>query len=376
MKFSCSKEKLLKAIQVVQRAVSAKSTLINLTGIYIEAQSDKLIFLATDNEILIQYEVSLTVEQTGKALLPAKYLVDLVRRLPNTEITIEQKTPEQVFIFHYGSSQIQLIGMDPTDYPEFPAIHDEQRLYIVADSFQNMIAKVSTASTTDTMRPIFTGIYLETNKEKQLNMVATDTHRLAFSSINLPEQVREIEPTSLVIPTKALTEITRLIEDEDEFITIKIGKNQVLFELGEIHILTRIIEGKFPDYKQVIPNNYSTRIKANTQLLLEAVDRATILAQNNSKIYSNVLKITTKGDTLIIEARSQEIGQAYEELPIYLEGEEIEINFNGRYLLDALRVIEAKEVYFDFTGVLSPGIFRPADSSNFLYLVLPVRNNI
>lgn len=371
MKFTCSKTDLLHGLQIVQRAVAARSTNPILTGIFLEAQSDKLIFRSTDQELLIQYELPLQPESTGQALLPARYLVDLVRRLPNMEITIEQKLPDQLYIFRYGNSEVQLIGMDPEEFPRLPGAEYETEFQLQGFAFQNMIRQVNTAAAIDSMRPIFTGIFLEIEDEK-LNMVATDTHRLAFSSVKLPAG-EEITPTSLVIPTKTLLEITRLIEDEEENINVQIGANQVFFQIGRIQIITRIIEGKFPNYRQVIPDNHLTRIKVSTKLLLEGVDRATLMAQNSGKLHTSVLKITAEGNTLILEAKSQEVGQVYEEIPIYLEGEPIEINFNGRYLLDGLRVIDTDEVYFDLTGAISPGIFRPGDGRDNLYLVLPVR---
>lgn len=376
MKFTCPKDKLVKAIQIVQRAVAAKTTTANLTGIYLEAQNNKLVFRATDREIMIQYEVPLEIQQPGKALLPARYLGDLVRRLPNIDISVEQQLPDQIFLFRYGNSQTQLIGMDPEDYPSMPSQEYTQSIQIQANSFREMIHQVSSASATDSMRPIFSGIYLETSANQQLNMVATDTHRLAYTSKKLPEPLNMEEMVSLVIPTRTLMEITRLIEDDEALIKMLISSNQVIFIFDSITIVTRVIDGQFPNYQQVIPDSYTTRIKANTQLLYEGVDRATLLAQDKNKFASNVLKLTTKGDTLILESYSQEVGRAYEEIPVFLEGEDIEIRFNGRYLLDALKSISAEEVYLDLIGNLNPGVFRPADGRDYLYLVLPVRSAV
>lgn len=376
MNFSCPKEKLQAAIQIVQRAVASKTTVPNLTGVFIEAQEEKLIFRATDREILIQYELPLPVKRTGQALLSARYLFDLVRKLPNMDITVEQQLPEQLFVFKYGKSKTQLIGMDPSDYPDLPVLERQQEIQVNAGDFRRTIQQVSSAVAVDNLRPIFSGIYLETKDGNSINMVATDTHRLAYSSLSLPEQGAVNSSLSLIIPSKTLMEVTRLLEDEEDLLTIAVDSNQVVFEFDSITIVSRIIEGKFPNYRQVIPDKYSTRIKANTKSFFEGVDRATLLAQDSGKLASSVLKIATKGDTLILEARSQEVGRAYEEIPIYLEGEDVEIKFNGRYLLDALKVIDAEEVYFDLTGTVSPGVFRPADGRNYLHLVLPVRSSI
>lgn len=375
MKFACEKDPLLKAIQVVQKGIASKTTISTLNCIYIEARKDQLIFRGTDTEILIQYIIPLEVEKEGKALLPARYLSDLVRRLPNTEITIEQRGNENIFTFYYGNSKTQLIGMNPEDYPNMPVLEEGKKLVLPSFVLDNMVKQVSSAASLDNLRPVFNGILVETNSLGELNFVATDTHRMAYSSYKLTGKTDELPIVSLILPSRSLMEITRLTDEENNLITITAGANQVLFEMENINIITRIIEGKFPNYQQVIPKDYTTRIKANTKLLREAVDRATLLAQEQSKFFANVLKISSRGDTLILEGRSQEIGQAHEEVPIYLEGEQVEVNFNGRYLLDALKIIEEDEVYFDLTGNLSPGIFRPTDEKKYLYLILPVRSN-
>ncbi|HHW06800.1 MAG TPA: DNA polymerase III subunit beta [Clostridia bacterium] len=376
MKFTCPKDKLLKAIQIVQRAVATRTTAPYLSCILLEAGPDQVVFRATDREIMIQYEIPVEVVQEGKALLPARYLGDLVRRLPNMDITLEQQLPDQVFLFRYGNSQTQLIGMDPEDYPAMPSLAYNQSFEIQAGIFQKMVHQVSSASAVDSIRPIFSGIYLESTGNQQLNLVATDTHRLAYTSTKLPVPLNGDQPISIVIPTKTLLEVTRLAEDEESMIKVFIGGNQVIFLIDTVTVVTRVIEGQFPNYRQVIPETYTTRIKANTQLLYEGVDRATLLAQDSNKFASNVLKLTTKGETLILESFSQEIGRAYEEIPVFLQGEELEIRFNGRYLLDALKAVDAEEVYLDLTGNLNPGVFRPADGRDYLYLVLPVRSGV
>ncbi|MFA5536159.1 MAG: DNA polymerase III subunit beta [Bacillota bacterium] len=375
MKFVCEKDQLLKAIQTVQRAVAAKTTISTLNCIYIEAKEDHLIFRGTDSEIMIQYIIPLKVEREGKALLPARYLADLVKKLPNIEIVVEQKEKEHIYIFYYGNSKTQLIGMNPEEYPELPSLEKEDSIIIPSYFLENMVRQVSSAAALDTLRPVFSGILIEIKAQGDLNLVATDTHRLAYSSHKITDNGDGFSDISLILPSRSLIEITRLIDEENKLISITSGFNQVLFELGNITIITRVIEGKFPNYEQVIPKNYTTRIKANTKLLREAVDRATLLAQEQGKYFANVLKLSSQGNVLVLEGRSQEIGLAYEEIPVYLEGEQIEVNFNGRYLLDALKIIEEEEVYFDLTGNLSPGVFRPADGKKYLYLILPVRSN-
>ncbi|MGI6552404.1 MAG: DNA polymerase III subunit beta [Bacillota bacterium] len=370
MKFSCPKEKLLNGIQTVQRAVSSRTTVTLLTGIYLETSGNNLIFRGTDLEIFIEYILPAEILAEGKTVLPARFLHDLVRRLPDGDLRIEQPPGEQSLVFHYGKSQVRINGMDPTDFPHLPAINQPQKLQISAPSFHDLVGKVNTASSTDITRPVFSGIYVETEEDGFLTMVATDTHRLAYAKTPLP--TREKINFSFIAPTRSLMEISRLTE-EKEILNIVAGTNQASFQTDGLTITTRLIEGDFPMYRQVIPEAYSTRIRVNTSLLYDTLDRAVLLAREDIRSRSHAVYLKTAGNTLVIQSQSPEIGTIYEEIPIYLEGEDMEIAFNGKYLTDALKSMETEEVYFDLTGALSPGIFRPVNNDDFLYLILPVR---
>ena len=370
MKFSCSKEKLLYGIQTVQKAVSSRTTVPLLTGIYLEVSGNKLIFRGTDLEIFIECILEVQVLEEGKTILPARFLHDLVRRLPEVDLHIEQPAGEKSLVFYYGQSQARINGMDATDFPQLPTINQPQQLEIPTPVFHDLVKKVHTASSTDITRPVFSGIYVETEDEEFLTMVATDTHRLAYAKAPLPDEERA--DFSFIVPTRSLLEISRLTEEEESLIIVA-GKNQASFQTGNLTMTTRLIEGDFPLYRQVIPEDHSTRIRVNISLLYETIDRAILLARDEAKIRSHAVFLKTMGNTLIVESQSPEIGTIHEEIPIYLEGEDMEIAFNGKYLTDALKSMETEEAYFDLTGALSPGIFRPVDNDHFLYLILPVR---
>ena len=239
-----------------------------------------------------------------------------------------------------------------------------------ADLFINAIKQVSIAASHDISRPIFTGILLEFSDNNILKLVATDTYRLAYREIILPGTL--VNNFSCIIPSRALGEIGKIFWSDDNQIEISFADNQVLFKVDSTILVSRLIEGQFPNYNQVIPKDYSSRIRVLTKDLLNSAERASLLARDEFKNRSNVIKLNISGNNLTVTSKSAEVGNLHEELPIYL-GEPAEIAFNARYLIDVLKVIDQEEIHLDLTGSLSPGIIRPAEDKHVLFLVLPIR---
>jgi len=258
--------------------------------------------------------------------------------------------------------------MHPEEFPVIPEIDNNLNLILKAAVFKNMVKQVSFSTAVDENRPIFTGILVVVENDT-LKMIATDTHRLAYRTGIIDSSITSSWQS--IIPAKALIEVSRLIQEENESLQIILTDNQVLFRFGDISLITRLIEGQFPNYKQVIPASCKTKIRIPTKALLEAVERASLLAREGS----NVIKIKTQGNTLIITSSSQDLGKVYEEIDIEIQGEETQIAFNSRYLIDVLKVIDSEEILMELTGSLSPGVLRPVETSNYLYLILPVRLN-
>jgi DNA polymerase III subunit beta len=368
MRILCSRENLAYGVQVVQRAVSSKSTLPILSGILIKTENNRLNLTATDLELGIHCSIPVQVIEEGSAVLPARLFSEIVRKLPDSPIELEMDPGSKTLTVHYNPSQFTLNGMDPDEYPLIPEMDENINISLKAPIYKSMVKQIAFASASDENRPIFTGILFIVENDV-IKMVATDTHRLAYRT-STTETENEL-PWQSIIPAKALVEVSRLLKDEDQTIQISMTENQVLFRFGEISLISRLIEGQFPNYKQVIPTSCKTKVRINTRALLEAVERASLLAKDGS----NVIKLKSQESVLIVTSTSSELGKVYEEVSIEIQGEEAQIAFNSRYLIDALKVIDSEEILIELTGSLSPGIIRPVEFNNYIYLILPVRTN-
>ncbi len=367
MKIRCEKTDLVNGVQVVQRAVSTKNTLPILGGILLETKSNSdLIFKATDLEMGIKCAVSAEIIKPGSVVLPSKYFSELVRKLPDIPITLE--SDHHAVNIKYGESQIIINGFDPEEFPVLPSISSGNSFTMPGNLFKNMIRQVSIAVSRDESRPVFTGILTEISENK-IRFVSTDTHRLAYKT----EQLETNSQTRAdIIPGKTLVEVSRLT-GENEPLTISFDKNQVLFQISNVSLVSRLIEGPFPDYKQVIPKKYSTHVRVETKSFLQVVERASLLSTEDGTKKTNVVKISFSDNNLIINLNSPDVGRLREKIPAYIEGEDLEIAFNSKYLLDVLKVIDDEEIYMELSGSLSPGIIKPVTKENYCYLILPVR---
>ncbi|MDS1029829.1 DNA polymerase III subunit beta [Bacillota bacterium LX-D] len=373
MKINIRQDELLAGVQVVQRAISSKSTLPILNGIYLSAQNGLLYLRATDLEIGIEYSVAVEVIEEGTTVLPAKYFAEIVRKLPNMEITLENKEDSNLFKITYGTSEVELNTYDHKEYPVLPKIEGLYNLQVNPELLVNAIKFVSIAASSDASRPIFTGILLEITERGFINLVATDTHRLAYRQVNFNNESAENLNLSLIIPSRALNELSRIIRPEEEILEIQIAEKLTLFKTQNVMLISRLIEGQFPEYQEVIPKEFTSQIRVLTKGFRDSLERAALLSKDDLKTRSNVIKLNAQGNTLTISSQSAEIGKIHEEIPIYLNGEEIEIAFNAKYLIDVLRVMDQEEIYLNLKGALSAGVIKPTDNNNYLFLVLPVR---
>lgn len=371
---NCQKEDLVYGVQVVSRAVSNKNTLPVLSGIMLTAQDNTLTFRATDLEMAIECSIDVEVIENGTVILQGKYFNEIVRKLPSGLINIKSTNNYGIEI-KYDKSNLNMHGFDPEEFPLFPNISGIVHGSIDQDLFKNMIKQVSIATSHDEARPVFTGILMEI-EENEVTMVATDTHRLALRK-GLWKGDLIKEKVSFIVPSRTMIEVARIIGDETEPLYITVSENQVYFKTGNISLISRLIDGQYPAYNQVIPSNTlnKSKIRVRTKKLLEAGERASLLARDELKEKSSVIKITVNDSNMVINSNSAEIGKIHEEINIFLDGELTEIAFNSKYLIDALKVIDAEEIKIDLTGPLSPGIIRPVEGENYLYLILPVRTS-
>ncbi|MDD2212003.1 MAG: DNA polymerase III subunit beta [Clostridia bacterium] len=366
MKITATKENLLLGVSAVQKAVSTKTTLQILTCIKLEVQKDKLYFSATDLEIGIQCHVPIEVMEEGATVVPAKYFFEIVRKLPDSLITLETVN-ENELVIKYENSQLNFKTLPADDFPELPDIDSEYELTITAAELKQMIRQIVFACSTDERRPLFTGVLCEVENDN-FRMISTDTHRLALKQGKIETKAAKL--LSFIIPAKILSELARLVQNDEEICYINISKNLATFLLDNILVVCRLLEGQFPNYRQVVPTQYNLKIKTKTKLLSEAVERISLFSADNN---TNTVKMKIEGSLLTIFSQS-ELGQGYEQIEIKSDGEPVEIALNYRYLLDVFKVIDDEFLTIEFTGSLSPGIIRPLDNDNFLYLILPVRS--
>lgn len=366
MKISCSKDELLAGVNAVQRAVSAKNTLPILQGIYLKAENSILQFEATDLEIGIRYQIAVNILEEGIVVLPARLFSEIVRKLPDTEITLESN--EKIVKLNYLESDLTLNGYDPEEFPEISDIADSEEINIPSSTFRSMIRQTIFACATEETRPVFTGILMQIEGES-IQLVSTDTHRLAFSKSIIP---RNQNGFMGIIPSKTMQEIYRLLGDE-QVLTIKYNKTRVIFSFASIEIMTRLIEGQFPSYKQVIPKTCNTKLFLNTKKFMDSVERASLLARDNY-LKTNTVRFSIEESKLTINQHS-EIGKINEQMDIQQDGEGLSISFNAKYILDVLKVIETENILMEASGSFSPCIVRPEnDEENYLCLILPLRS--
>lgn len=367
MKITSTKDNLAYGVQVCQRVVSSKNPLPVLSGILLKAEEGSLTFTATDLEVGIECTVPMNTEEKGAVVLPARIFGEVVRKLPDVNISLQVDKTNFVTSIKYGHSEFNLLGLSAEDFPILPSIDSNSVITIKQDLFKNMIKQVIFAASADDNRPIFTGALMEIEGDT-VRLIATDTHRLAFRSAKLVNNESGLQKT-VIIPGKTLNELNRVMNGEGEEVKISFGENQVVFELPGTRLISRLIEGQFPNYKQVIPQGCKTKIKIKTRQLLEAVERASLLAKEGS----NFIKLTVSEGNLVINSNSPEIGKIEEQLAIVMEGEETQIAFNSKYLIDVLKVLDSEEILLELTGSLSPGIIKQTEGENYIYLILPIR---
>ncbi|QGG46985.1 DNA polymerase III subunit beta [Heliorestis convoluta] len=368
MEFSCTRQELTEGVSAVLRAVSARPPIPILTGIYMEVQESHLRLLATDMELGIEYTIPIRATQTGTTVVNAKIFSEMVRRLPDGPVTFRVDESHLLKVRFFGS-ELTLHTMNPLEFPVLPHIVEGQQISFTQGQFKEMTRLIGFAASTDESRPWFTGILWDLQVD-HIKWIATDTHRLALLQGHYLEGSIQ-EERQIILSSKTLIDVARLLHDEESAIELTITKSQVLMETAQMRVILRIIEGQYPKYQQVIPKDYKTRITVKVKALLEAVDRAALASIG--KEGSNIIKVTMEGNILTIRSNSPEVGHIHEEVFVDMDGESIPIAFNYRYLQEALKVLSVEDIHIDLTGPLVPGVIRPIGEERYLYLIVPVR---
>lgn len=363
MKFICSKSDLLEGISTVQKAVTGKSTLPILEGILITCKNGEMLLTATDLDLGIETKIKCQVVNNGSVVLNSRLFGDIIRRLPDMSVEIEVDKSNNANII-CGKSKFNIVGQNAGDYPELPNINENTMYRLPQDLLKNMIRQTSFAAAQDETRPILTGILFEV-RDGILSMVALDAYRLALRRSNIGTS----NSINAVIPSKTLNEVGKILLVSDDEVSITFTPNHILFTIDNTKIISRLLDGEFINYRQIIPEEYKLRVKVNTRMLLDSVERASLLAKEGK---TNLIKMDIKDENLVITSNSQ-FGNVYEEVPIELEGDELQIAFNSKYFIDVLKIIDVQEIYLEFSSSVSPCIVKTIDDSNYTYLILPVR---
>jgi len=369
MKFTCPTSILSENISLAQKAVSTKSPFPVLTGILFVAdeQNSTITLTATDLQMSIETSFPAKIINGGSVVLASKFLGDIIKKLPETELMFEYLPNEGKCVIKYGSSELSVATYRSEEFPKNEEVIDGESFYISGEEFSTFIKQVLFATGTDESRPVFTGVLFEI-VGPELRLVASDTHRLAFRKTFIKREDTG-KNINVIIPSRTLHEAVRIFGTVEE-ILIKISEGQVEFSGNGIKLTSRLIEGQFPNYQQVIPTAFKSNILVNKKYFLDSLERAALLPRDKDK--TPVAKFYLEKENMIITSQS-ESGSIREELPISLEGEEFTVAFNTRYLIDVLKVLETEEIYLSLTGPLNPGVVKPVNDENYLCLVLPVR---
>ncbi len=362
MKFDIAKETFLEGLQKVQSVVSARTTLPILSNVLLEAEGSSLRLTTTDLDVGVSGEVPANVAKSGSTTLPARRLATIVRELPTENVTVSVDS-KNVATITSGPSRFKILGLSDDEFPELPDLSGAREFLIDQATLKDGLRKTSYAISTDDTRYVLNGIYFSF-KDSALTMVATDGRRLAMVDYDL--EFPESSECEIIVPTKAVNELQRLLNTEGE-VKMLVGASQVAFELDGTTLISKVIEGNYPNFRQVLPSDPKYRITVDRETLQSVVSRISLLASDKS----NSVKLTFFDDNIDIEANSPDIGEAQEQLPVNYDGEKISIAFNPEFIQAPLRNLDTDEVFIELIDEMNPGIIR--NNSSFLYVIMPMR---
>lgn len=363
MNIICSKQKLQEGISIVTKAITGKTTMPVLEGIYIKATKEGLTLIGSDMDVSIETKVEADVIEEGSIVIDSKIFSEIIRKLPNSNVKIEISENDLIQIT-CEKSIFNLVFMNSSDYPSLPSINEDINVEVPQNLLKNMIKGTSFAIAQDEARPILQGILFEV-KNRELNLVALDGYRLAVRN----ELLDVDDNIEVVIPGKTLNEVSKILEDNNDIIKITFTNNHILFNINNTKIISRLLDGKFVNYVSLLPQEYKLLINVKKQELQQGIERASLMAKDGN---SNLIRLDVQEEILVITSNSQ-LGKVREEVNINLQGEGVQIAFNSRYLLDVLKNMEEDDVVIEMTSSVSPCVIRAKNSNSAKYLVLPVR---
>ena len=369
MKFTISRDKFLQQLGIAVRGVSTRSAIQTLAGVLLRASDGGVELQATDMELGVRVRVDASPEREGAVVVPGRLLLDVVRSLPKDEVSLEHRTTEQDVELVSGPAKFHLRTLPLDDFPKLPEAGGGEVVRVPAAAFIETINRVARSASRDETRPHLTGVLVSAS-ERELRMVATDSYRLSVKETQLDQALDGSLEAN--VPARTLQELSRIATGEgaDE-IAITALEHQVIFSVGDVVLSSRLVEGRFPNYKQLLPETFEHELRMNGAELAEVVRRISLLAQKNAP-----LRMRFTDGALEISAQTPDVGEASESLPAPFQGEPLEIGFNPEFLRDGLESTESEDLLLKLISPLRPGLIQSGDDGGFIYLVMPIRLNV
>jgi DNA polymerase-3 subunit beta len=369
MKLTVSRETFLARLGIAVRGVSTRSAIQTLSGVMLRVENGEIELQATDMEMGIRVGVAATDADDGTVVLPGRLFLDVVRSLPHDELSLEYRSTQQDVELVSGSARFHLRTLPSEDFPKLPEPQPEGALTVPAGAFVDTIARVARAASRDETRPHLTGVLVSAS-ERELRMVATDSYRLSVKETTLEEPLAGSLEAN--VPARTLQELGRIAQGGgSETIGVTALENQVVFSVDDVVLSSRLVEGRFPNYQQLLPESYEHELRIERGELLEVVRRISLLAQKNAP-----LRLRFSDGALDVSAQTPDVGEASESLPVPFKGETLEIGFNPHFFREGLESAESDDLVLKLISPLRPGLIQSGDDGGFLYLVMPIRLNV
>jgi DNA polymerase-3 subunit beta len=369
VKISLERDALFAQLQTVSRVASTRSAIQALSGVQLTANSSGCELRATDMDVGLRVPLEAEVAREGTVVLPARLIVDVVRSLPAEHVSLELRSAEQDVELVAGNATFHIRTLRGDDFPPFPEPDPDSSVELPADAFVSTALKVAGSASRDETRPVLTGILVSAS-DRELRMVATDSYRLSVKETTLESPLSS--GFEVNVPARALQELARLVShDQDEPLSVSVRQNQVLFTLGRVVLSSRLIDGQFPNYRQLLPETFEHELRLGGSELTEVVRRISLLAQKNAP-----LRLAFAEGELTVSAQTPDVGEARESMPVAFTGEPLEIGFNPEFLRAGLEAIDEGDVLLKLISPLRPGLIESGDESRFRYLIMPIRLNV
>lgn len=368
MKLSISTSELLAQLQTATRVASTRASVQALSGVLISAEQDQAMLLATDIEVGLKIPLRAEVIASGAAVLPGRLLLDVARSLPGEITTLELRPQEQDVEVVSGTATFHLRVLRAEDFPTLPQPDAQTRVQLPSKAFVDTALQVARSASKDETRPVLTGVLISASSQ-ELTMVATDSYRLSVKHTQIQADLQA--PFEANVPARALQELARIAQAaEQEDLGVSLGQSQIVFEVGDVVLSSRLIDGQFPNYRQLLPESVDHELRLESAEIADVVRRVSLLAQKNAP-----LRMSFADGQVTVSAQTPDVGEASESLPVPFSGDPLEIGFNPEFLRDGLESVESEQLVLKLISPLRPGLIESPDGGEFVYLIMPIRLN-